>query len=254
MTDQLHHFLEPNIQDIVPILKGSVNFDLWKDRMSMGLRARDPSLWDIMTGIEPRPLGLADTIEVESNLSSVATASITPRSSHTPSPSSVMSHEMSQIEWDKKDARVLTYIIVTIDASISDHVSMNKTSAEVYASLRKAYEVPPAFTPSMITADKVSAWQNWKYKPGMKPEAFVARWRQLFTDAQRCYPSNDRISYRYAFHVFLLAVGANPVCQAWLNTVQWADMWGSAWNLEYLFGEFVVAERRRLGGSGASLK
>ncbi|OQE86131.1 hypothetical protein PENNAL_c0022G08745 [Penicillium nalgiovense] len=94
-------------------------------------------------------------------------------------------------------------------------------------------DIPSASTPAPTTAaaqpateeadlsrrKKAVEWVTWKYKPGVKPEEFVTKWRQLFTEMKEAYPIKEDVSSLCALLMFLHAVSNNTACQYWLSTV-----------------------------------
>ncbi|KAJ5781177.1 hypothetical protein N7457_006337 [Penicillium paradoxum] len=125
---------------------------------------------------------------------------------------------------------------------------MTKTSMQVYDSLRSKYEISPSATPTMGVVNKVSKWQCCKYNPGIKPGDSVGEWRQHLMETQHVYPIDEPVRCRHAFYVLLHAVRDSPACESWINIVEWADFWGSVWNFDNLYEQFITAEHWGVAG------
>ncbi|CAG7964662.1 unnamed protein product [Penicillium nalgiovense] len=110
-------------------------------------------------------------------------------------------------------------------------------------------DIPSASTPAPTTAaaqpateeadlsrrKKAVEWVTWKYKPGVKPEEFVTKWRQLFTEMKEAYPIKEDVSSLCALLMFLHAVSNNTACQYWLSTVSIREYWSYDQNLHHFF-------------------
>ncbi|KAJ5277886.1 hypothetical protein N7524_004039, partial [Penicillium chrysogenum] len=104
----------------------------------------------------------------------------------------------------------------------------------------------PASDPTPAPTAAKTAITKRKYKPSMKPDDFVNKWRLLYNEMQGAFPIKQRIPPLFALYTFLYAVGNNTACQNWLNSVTIHDEWLYNKNLQYFISAFITSEGRRL--------
>ncbi|KAJ5967085.1 hypothetical protein N7501_003333 [Penicillium viridicatum] len=206
-----HGTSEREFSGIVPKLKGGANWEHWKRCLRIALDAMDLSYWGILTGVEACPKDLFDPSAdqfVDTQLEGKETPAPRPKTA-----AAITAHWKLQMEWDEKDATILTYVASTLDP---------------------------------LPSVKATKWINLRYKPGVKPEKFVVKWRLLMTEMQDAYPASQRVSPLFAIHMFLNAVANNTACRDWLNTVSPRHNLSDKHYLEKIFDSFITSEDRRL--------
>ncbi|KAJ6125834.1 hypothetical protein N7471_010327 [Penicillium samsonianum] len=239
--------------------------------MKIALNGKHLTYWGLLTGLEPRPLDLTAEQQAISDANAAAQAAaasqVTTRSaaattedvtevvdeaSTTPAPipaakppssAAVKARAKLQNDWDQRNATVLTYVASTLDITMSVYQLDDATVPEVYEELRAICDAKTFYSVS----NKAIKWATWKYKPGVRPEDFVTKWRHLFTEMQQAYPVKGNVSSLHAIHMFLHAVGNDTACQYWLNTVSINENWSYDRNLQHIFGDFIASEGRRIG-------
>ncbi|KAJ5497613.1 Reverse transcriptase RNA-dependent DNA polymerase [Penicillium fimorum] len=249
MADR-HGASEPKFSDLVPNLKGESNWELWKKGMRIALNGKNLTYWGILTGLETRPTDLPGTpsdqsLGQEDEEDPIHPSTSSTSTSRAPSATAIRNRRKLQEEWDQKDAIILTYVASAMESSMKVYIQPGATSAQVFNELRELCEAKTFF----LVSNKAIKWVGWKYKPGVKPEEFVTKWRQLFSEMQEAYPANQRVSPLFAIHMFMNAVSSNAAAQHWLNTVSIREDWSYDHNLHHLFGDFIASEGRRLGNA-----
>ncbi|KAJ5124498.1 uncharacterized protein N7515_008323 [Penicillium bovifimosum] len=245
--------------DLVPTLEGETNWEAWKQCMEIGLNGIDLTYWPLLIGQNERPSNLPGMEEAADNefFDDSVTEIIdddTPTSAPTATSAATITQPAAkkaditkrkklQQAWDQKNAIVLSYLALSLDATMKVYIRRGNTAAQVYEELRSLCEAKTFFT----VGNKVTEWATWKYKPGIKPEEFVTKWRHLLTEMQEAFPVKQRVSPLYAIYMFLHAVSNNTACQHWLNTVSIREDWSYDKNLHNIFGDFIASEGRRIG-------
>ncbi|KAJ9481428.1 hypothetical protein VN97_g12047 [Penicillium thymicola] len=263
MVDSRGGPTNPKFSDLVPSLKGESNWESWKQCIEIALNGIDLSYWPLLIGRDERPANLpgmeeeaefGDTV-TELDDDAFTTASFTSASSTSTtqpaaqlaaqpaSKTAMAKQKKAQQAWDQNNAIVLSFIAASLDANMLVYVKRGNTAAMVYEELRALCEAKTFFS----VGNKAIKWAAWKYKPGIKPEDFVTKWRYLFTEKQEAFPAKQRVSPLFAMYMFLHAVSNNTACQHWLNTVSIRDDWSYDKNLHNIFGDFIAAEGRRIG-------
>ncbi|OQE67761.1 hypothetical protein PENNAL_c0161G01048, partial [Penicillium nalgiovense] len=246
--------------DLVPTLKGESNWEQWKQCMEIALNSIDLSYWPLLIGQDKRPPNLPgmedsdyeafeDTVtEIiddapSASASASASAPAAPSTQPATKKADITKRKKAQQAWDQRNAIVLSYVASSLDSTMLVYIRRGNTVTLVYEELRTLCEAKTFFS----VGNKVTKWATWKYKPGMKPEEFVTKWRHLFTEMQEAFPIKQRIPSLYAIYMFLHAVSNNTACQHWLNTVSIRDDWSYDKNLHNIFGDFIAFEGRRIG-------
>jgi hypothetical protein len=193
--------------DFVPALKGEANWEIWKQYVEIGLNGIDPTFWPIFVGDNKRPPNLPgmqedevfeDTVtEIDDDtpasdfaLGSTSTSVPTPAPASDPAPApaaaktAIAKRVKEQLIWDRKNAVILTHITSCLDVSLMVYVRRGYTASMVFQELRHVCEAKTFFNVGM----KANKWLSWKYKPGMKPDDFVNKWRLLYNEMQGAFP------------------------------------------------------------------
>ena len=243
--------LTTKFSDYVPTLKGEANQEIQKQYVEISLNSIDPTFWPIFVGDNKRPPNLPsiqdnkvfeDTVtEIDNNTptsdfapaSSLSAFTSTSTSVPTPAPASdpapapaaaktaIAKRVKEQLIWDRKNAVILTHITSYLDISLIVYVRRGYTASMVYQELRHVYKAKTFFNVSI----KANKWLSQKYKPSIKPDDFVNKWRLLYNKMQGAFPIKQRIPPLFALYTFLYAIGNNTTYQNWLNSVTIHNKW-----------------------------
>ena len=192
--------------DYVPALKGEANWEIQKQYIKIGLNGIDPIFWPIFVGDNKRPPNLPGMQDDEvfedivteidddtptsdfalaSGLSAFISTSIsvpTPALASDPTlapaaaKTAIAKRVKEQLIQDRKNAVILTYITSCLDVSLMVYVRRGYTASMVYQELRYVCEAKTFFNVGM----KANKWLSQKYKPSIKPDDFVNKWRLLY--------------------------------------------------------------------------
>lgn len=236
---------EEKIRDTVPLLKGEVNFDVWRDSLRRYMNAVDLGLWPVVTGVTSSPISEPLKVPTDDTVrNTIVSEQGTERDAISDDDirrwvKKNILEPNKELQWFRqKHAKAIYFIGSSLDDSLLPFIHGLDDAAAAYNAICRTYGSINAYT----FQAKWSAWVNCKYVPGGNPTTFLAKWQCALSELKKCLPDfNLHLSFQYA--QFMQAIQANPNTENFLNNFK-PNLTDSDL-METVFAEFMAFESSR---------
>lgn len=236
---------EEKIRNTVPLLKGEVNFDVWRDGLRRYMNAADLDLWPVVTGVTSSPISEPLKVPTDDTIRNnivteqgVAPDAISDDDIRRWVKKNILEPN-NELQWFRqKHAKALYLIGSSLDDSLLTFIYGLDDAVVAYNTICRIYGSINAHT----FQAKWSAWVSCKYVPGGNPTTFLAKWQRALSELKKCLPDfNLHPPFQYA--QFMEAIQANQNTENFLN--KFKPKLTDSDLMETVFAEFTASESSR---------